>query len=194
MLTFTLTFLFFSYPSCPLYLLSSLLSLSPSLPTSLYSSLLFFLQCLALSLWLACYLQCCPVWLQTHSNPPTSVSQVLMFLACVWLENSRSQRAGSEWQSRLRNEMPTESLARTVFVWRSLRVRAQWTEFTEHLQSSAKQSWRNGGNPAGTTWQPVVTLALVVKIGEIVSSLEGQTKEVGEKWGFWVREAPPQPQ
>lgn len=63
-------------------------------------------------------------------------------------------------------------------------MRAQWTELTEHLQSSAKPRWRSGGNPAGTMWQPVVALALVVKIGEFVSSLEGQTKEVGEKWGY----------
>lgn len=79
--------------------------------------------------------------------------------------------------------MPTESLAGTVLVWRSLRVWRQWTEFTEHLQGSAKPRWRNGESPAGSKWQPVVILALVVKIGEIISSLAGQTKEVGEKWG-----------
>lgn len=60
----------------------------------------------------------------------------------------------------------------------------QWTEFTERLQGSAKPRWRSVENPAGPKWQPVVILALVVKIGEIVSSLAGQTKEVGEKWGF----------
>lgn len=79
--------------------------------------------------------------------------------------------------------MPTESLARMVFIWRSLRVRAEWTEFTEHQQSSAKPRWRNGGNPAGPKWQPVVTLALVVKTGDCKQSRR-QTKEVGEKWGY----------
>ena len=86
--------------------------------------------------------------------------------------------------------MPTESLARTVFIWRSLRVRAEWTEFTEHQQSSAKPRWRNGGNPAGPKWQPVVTLALVVKTGEIVSSLEGRPKK-WEKSGVTEAERPP---
>lgn len=80
--------------------------------------------------------------------------------------------------------MPTESLAGTVFVWRILRVWRQWTEFTEHLQGAAKPRWRNGENPAGPSGSQWVILALVVKIGEIVSSLAGQTKEVGEKWGF----------
>lgn len=31
-------------------------------------------------------------------------------------------------------------------------------------------------------WQPKDSLAVVVKVEEIVGSLEGQTKEMGEKW------------